>query len=94
MFEENEEKATEIVLNNIENGQEISIGYDDNNRIKLKQNDNIKKDSYCKIIFDKEREIWSIKGNNVWLVLDQKYSLKDETLVKIGEDIIKVYIGS
>ena len=94
VFEENEEKATEIVLNNIENGQEISIGYDDNNRIKLKQNDNIKKDSYCKIIFDKEREIWSIKGNNVWLVLDQKFNVKDETLVKIGEDIIKVSIGA
>ena len=44
--------------------------------------------------FDKDREIWSIKGINVWLVLDQKYSLKDETLVKIGEDIIKVNVGA
>jgi hypothetical protein len=94
VYEENEDKATEIIINNIENGQEISIGYDDNNRIKLKKENGIKSDINCKIIFDKEREIWSIKGNNIWLVLDQKYSLKDETLVKIGEDIIKVYIGS
>ena len=94
VYEENEDKATEIIINNIENGQEISIGYDDNNRIKLKKENGIKRDINCKIIFDKEREIWSIKGNNIWLVLDQKYSLKDETLVKIGEDIIKVYIGS
>ena len=94
IYEENDDKATEIMINNIENGQEITIGYDDNSRIKLKQQNNIKKDANCKIIFDKEREIWSIKGNNIWLVLDQKYSLKDETLVKIGEDIIKVYIGS
>ena len=82
------------MINNIENGQEITIGYDDNSRIKLKQQNNIKKDANCKIIFDKDREIWSIKGINVWLVLDQKYSLKDETLVKIGEDIIKVNVGA
>ena len=94
IYEENDDKATEIMINNIENGQEITIGYDDNSRIKLKQQNNIKKDSNCKIIFDKDREIWSIKGINVWLVLDQKYSLKDETLVKIGEDIIKVNVGA
>lgn len=94
IYEENDDKATEIMINNIENGQEITIGYDDNSRIKLKQQNNIKKDANCKIIFDKDREIWSIKGINVWLVLDQKYSLKDETLVKIGEDIIKVNVGA
>ncbi len=94
IYEENDDKATEIMINNIENGQEITIGYDDNRRIKLIQQKNIKKDANCKIIFDKDREIWSIKGINVWLVLDQKYSLKDETLVKIGEDIIKVNVGA
>ena len=93
IYEENETKGTEVLINNVENGQELRIGYNENDRIKIKYLDGINKQNYCSIIFDKEKEIWNIKGNNAWLVLSQKYNIKEETLIKIGEDIIKINIA-
>ena len=93
IYEENETKGTEVLINNVENGQELRIGYNENDRIKIKYLDGINKQNYCSIVFDKEKEIWNIKGNNAWLVLSQKYNIKEETLIKIGEDIIKINIA-
>ena len=84
----------DICINNVQNEQEIKIGFDENNTIQLKNNNKINnKDCFCSIILDKEREIWSIKGKDVWLVLDHKFSLIEETLIKIGDDIIKMNVN-
>ena len=89
-----DEIGNDFCINNVQNEQEIKIGFNENNTIQLKNNNNInKKDYFCSIIFDKEREIWSIKGKDVWLVLDHKFSLIEETLIKIGDDIIKIYVN-
>ena len=92
ILENNADFADNILINNIENGKEITIGYKDENLIKLKYNKKLNKETNCSIIFDKERELWTLKGNNIWLVLDHKFSLDNETLVKIGEDIFKINV--
>ena len=92
ILENNADFADNILINNIENGKEITIGYKDGNLIKLKYNKKLNKETNCSIIFDKERELWTLKGNNIWLVLDHKFSLDNETLVKIGEDIFKINV--
>ncbi len=57
-----DEIGNDFCINNVQNEQEIKIGFNENNTIQLKNDNNInKKDYYCTIIFDKEREIWSIK---------------------------------
>jgi hypothetical protein len=68
-----DEIGNDFCINNVQNEQEIKIGFNENNTIQLKNNNNInKKDYFCSIIFDKEREIWSIKGKDVWLVLSSR----------------------
>ena len=94
-YDNNEDDiGIDICINNVQNEQEIKIGFDESNTIQLKNTNNINnKDYFSSIIFDKEREIWSIKGKNVWLVLDHKFSLIEETFIKIGEDIIKINVN-
>ena len=64
------------------------MNYSLNNYISLKGNGG--DDDECILNFDKEKEIWSIKGKKLWSVLNQKISINNYIYIKIGEDIIKV----
>ena len=88
VYENNTGKCNEFNVNNISKDKTISIGYSINNYISLKGNRG--DEDECILNFDKEKEIWSIKGKKLWSVLDQKISINNYIYIKIGEDIIKV----
>ena len=88
VYENNTGKCNEFNVNNISKDKTISIGYSTNNYISLKGDGG--PDDECILNFDKEKEIWSIKGKKLWSVLDQKLSINNYIYIKIGEDIIKV----
>ena len=88
IYDNNTGKCNEFNVNNISKDKTISIGYSKNNYISLKGNGG--DDDECILNFDKEKEIWSIKGKKLWSVLDQKISINNYIYIKIGEDIIKV----
>ena len=88
IYDNNTGKCNEFNVNNISKDKTISIGYSKNNYISLKGNGG--DDDECILNFDKEKEIWSIKGKKLWSVLNQKISINNYIYIKIGEDIIKV----
>ena len=88
VYDNNTGKCNEFNVNNISKDKTISIGYSINNYISLKGNRG--DEDECILNFDKEKEIWSIKGKKLWSVLDQKISINNYIYIKIGEDIIKV----
>ena len=88
IFDNNTGKSNEFNVNNITKDKTITIGYSGDNYISLKGegNDN----DGCVLNFDKEKEIWSIKGKKLWSVLDQKLAINGNLYIKIGDEIIKV----
>ena len=90
IIESENDRGRNCTINILKHGKPIKIGYKDDDYLILTKEKNINEDCYCEIFFDKDKEIYSISGKGFWYVLDQKYSIKKETLVKIGDDIIRI----
>ena len=90
IIESENDHGRNCTINILKHGKPIKIGYKDDDYLILTKEKNINQDCYCEIFFDKDKEIYSISGKGFWYVLDQKYSIKKETLVKIGDDIIRI----
>ena len=88
IFDNNTGKSNEFNVNNITKDKSITIGYSGDNYISLKGEGGI--NDGCVLNFDKEKEIWSIKGKKLWSVLDQKLAINGNLYIKIGDEIIKV----
>ena len=88
IFDNNTGKSNEFNVNNITKDKSITIGYSGDNYISLKGEGGI--NDGCVLNFDKEKEIWSIKGKKLWSVLDQKLAINGNIYIKIGDEIIKV----
>ena len=88
IFDNTTGKSNEFNVNNITKDKSITIGYSGDNYISLKGEGGI--NDGCVLNFDKEKEIWSIKGKKLWSVLDQKLAINGNLYIKIGDEIIKV----
>ena len=84
----------EFLINILKHEKPIKIGYDEESYIKLQNENEVCIDSYCYIIFDKDKEIYSINGKGIWYALDQKFAIKKETFVKIGDEIIEINVST
>ena len=88
IFDNTTGKSNEFNVNNITKDKSITIGYSGDNYISLKGEGDV--NDICILNFDKEKEIWSIKGKKLWSVLDQKLAINGNLYIKIGDEIIKV----
>ncbi len=94
LIQNEDDPGKEFIINVSKNEEPIKIGYDEESYIKLQNESEVCIDSYCYILFDKDKEIYSINGKGIWYVLDQKFAIKKETFVKIGDEIIEINVSS
>ena len=94
LIQNDNDSEKEILINVLKYGKPIKIGYDKESFIQLQNENEVCIDLYCNIIFDKDKEIYSIYGKGIWYVLDQKFAIKKETFVKIGDEIIEINVSS